>query len=170
MKNISVSQIKNVPLFNGLTDSQLQQLVEIMDLRKIESNETFIEEGSVGDEMFILLNGEVEVIRSLVIKQHGVGLNKSDKSFLQLDSSSLPFFGEIGLFDDNSKRSASVMTKKNSTLAVLKKDSFFKLIEANHTIGYKILLNLVKIVSNRLDKTSRDVLKLTTALSLALEQ
>ncbi|MDA0986679.1 MAG: cyclic nucleotide-binding domain-containing protein [Bacteroidetes bacterium] len=170
MKNISISDIKNIPLFNGLTDSHLNDLINIMELRNIDENTIFIKEGDIGSEMFILLNGTVEISRSLILKKSGEGLNRSDKSFLQLDSSTKPFFGEVGLFDENSKRSASVMTKKNSVVAVLKKESFFNLIESNNTIGYKILYNLVKIVSSRLDKTSQDVLKLATALSLALER
>lgn len=170
MNSISISDIKNIPLFLGLNESQLKDLVNIMELRKIDENTTFIQEGTHGDEMFILLKGSVEISRSLIIKQQNKSLNKSDKSFLQLDDSTRPFFGEIGLFDENSKRSASVMTKKASSLAILKKETFFNLIESNHSIGYKVLLNLVKIVSSRLDKTSQDVLKLTTALSLALER
>ncbi len=76
----------------------------------------------------------------------------------------------MALFDESAERSASVIAKTKCSVAVLTHDTFFQLTESDHEIGYRVLMNIVRIVSGRLEKTTKDVLKLTTALSLALER
>ena len=45
-----------------------------------------------------------------------------------------------------------------------------KLTDANQKLGYRILLNLARIVSTRLRKADEDTIKLTTALSIILQE
>ena len=120
--------------------------------------------------MFILLDGEVEVSKTLLLKVAGHGLDKGDKSLIRLTGNDFAFFGEMTLFDSNAERSASVIATSDCVLAEIAQKDFFELAEADHEIGYHVLKNLIKIISNRLEKTTKDVLKLTTALSLALER
>jgi hypothetical protein len=51
-----------------------------------------------------------------------------------------------------------------------KPDDFLRLAEEDHEIGYRILLNLARIVSARLRKADEDTIKLTTALSVILHE
>lgn len=74
------------------------------------------------------------------------------------------------LFGDESVRSASVTTTKKCEFAILKKDDFLVLAEKNNSIGYKVMKNLAGIIGDRLKKANQDILKLTTAFSLALER
>jgi CRP-like cAMP-binding protein len=120
--------------------------------------------------MFILLDGEVEVSKSLLLKVTGHGLDQRDKSLIRLTGNDFAFFGEMTLFDSNAERSASVIAKSKCVLAEIAQKDFFELTESDHEIGYHVLKNLIKIISNRLEKTTKDVLKLTTALSLALDR
>ncbi len=45
-----------------------------------------------------------------------------------------------------------------------------KLIEANSELGVKILLNLSELLLGRLKQCNQDVIRLTTALSIALSK
>jgi hypothetical protein len=45
-----------------------------------------------------------------------------------------------------------------------------KLCETDHEIGYKTFLNIAGSLSDRLKKTNNDLLKVTTALGIALER
>ena len=56
--------------------------------------------------------------------------------------------------------------RESSSLAV----KFIAFCEKEPSIGFRIVLTISRIISSRLRKTNEDVLKLTTALSLALSK
>ena len=170
MKKIDLTFLKNIPLFTDLADDRLEKIRRIITEKKVEAGSVIIKEGTKGTEMFILLDGEVEVSKSLLLKVAGHGMDKGDKSLIRLTGDDFAFFGEMTLFDSNAERSASVIATSNCVLAEIGQKDFFELTESDHEIGYHVLKNLIKIISNRLEKTTKDVLKLTTALSLALER
>ena len=170
MKNIDLNFLRKIPLFTELADDKLEQIRLIMKKRTVEPGVSIIKEGSKGREMFILLDGEVEVSKTLLLKVAGQGMDQRDKSLIKLTADDNAFFGEMTLFDENAERSASVIAKSSCVLAEISHEDFFRLTETDHEIGYHVLKSIVRIVSGRLDKTNKDVLKLTTALSLALER
>ncbi len=170
MKTLDIEFLEKIPLFTGLTRDRLEQVRSIMTMRTIADGSSIIRENEQGHEMFILLDGVVEVSRTLLLKISGSGMDQRDKMLNKLTADDYAFFGEMGLFDEKSERSASVIAKTRCTVAVLERNSFFQLAESDKEIGYVILKNILRIISDRLDKTTKDVLKLTTALSLALER
>ncbi len=170
MKTLDLNFLEKIPLFVGLKREELERVRSIMTIRTITEGSFIIRENEQGHEMFVLLDGEVEVSRTLLLKISGSGMDHRDKMLNRLTANDHAFFGEMGLFDEKSERSASVIAKTRCSVAVLERDSFFNLTESDKEIGYVILKNILRIVSDRLDKTTKDVLKLTTALSLALER
>lgn len=68
------------------------------------------------------------------------------------------------------KRTATIKAITNCVLYEIKKDDFLKLAEEDYELGYRILLNLARIVSARLRKADEDTIKLTTALSVILHE
>lgn len=170
MKTLDVEFLKKIPLFTGLTPDQMEQVRAIMTVRAVTEGSFIIRENELGSELYILLDGAVEVSHTLLLKTSGSGMDQRDKMLNKLTANDYAFFGEMGLFDEKSERTANVTAKTRCSVAVLERDSFFQLAEGNKEIGYVILKNILRIVSDRLSKTTKDVLKLTTALSLALER
>ncbi|HTR80844.1 MAG TPA: cyclic nucleotide-binding domain-containing protein [Bacteroidota bacterium] len=170
MKKIDINFLKRIPLFTDLADDKLELIRKIISERTVDAGTVIIKEGSKGRNMFILLDGEVEVSKTLLLKVAGHGMDQRDKSLIRFTGDDYAFFGEMALFDGNAERSASVIATSKCAIAEIAQEDFFKLTESDHEIGYHVLKNLVTIISNRLDKTTKDVLKLTTALSLALER
>jgi len=170
MNTVDIAFLKKIPIFTGLTDDQLARVMRIMNVRSVDTGASIIREHEHGTDMFILLAGEVEVSKTLLLKIAGRGLDQRDKMLQKLSANDYAFFGEMGLFDDRSVRSASIVALTPCDIAVITKEDFFRLAEGDTAIGYTILKNIVRILSVRLEKNNRDVLKLTTALSLALER
>jgi CRP/FNR family transcriptional regulator, cyclic AMP receptor protein len=170
MNTLDIDFLKKIPLFIGLSSEKLEKVRAVTTTRTFDAGSFIVKENEKGDEMFILLDGEVEVSRTLMLKIAGRGMDQKDKLLNKLTAGDYAFFGEMSIFDDDSERTASVIATKRCTVAVLERDSFFRLSELDKEIGYIILKNILKIVSERLNKTTKDVLKLTTALSLALER
>ena len=170
MNTIDIAFLRKIPIFTGLTNEQLAEVMRIMTVQSVDAGASIIKEHENGTDMFILLSGEVEVSKTLLLKIAGRGLDQRDKMLQKLSANDYAFFGEMGLFDERSERTASIVALTPCDIAVITKEEFFRLAESDTRIGYTILKNIVRIISVRLEKNNKDVLKLTKALSLALER
>ena len=80
-----------------------------------------------------------------------------------------PFFREMALFLDKPERSATVKARKKCTLAMFEKKDLLNVFDNDADIGSKIYKNIATELVERLKKANKDILKLTTAFTLALE-
>ncbi len=166
---IDTSFLKEMPIFAGLTNEELRSLSEYLVIETADSGEIIIKDGEKGDKMYLLLEGEVEISKRLTLKVSHGDFDERDKQLIRLNADSRAFFGEMALFEDESIRSATVSTTEASKLAAMNKDDFNKLCKSDYKIGYTILSNIIKVLSGRLNKANTDILKLTTAFSIALK-
>ena len=95
-------------------------------------------------------------------------VGEKEKTLIRLEGHQRPCFGEMSLLED-AERSATVSSLTESKVLVIGRQAFDKLIQDDPRLGNVVLRNTAIIVSSRLRKANRDVLKLTTALSMALE-
>jgi CRP-like cAMP-binding protein len=160
---------QKVSLFKGLTETQLRKIVRIMSEADIEAGTLITTEGANEDTIFILIKGEVEISKRLLMPLLSSASDKQEKSLIRLSEKDHPFFGEMALFEENPERSASVTALKTCKVAVLKKNEFLNILEQNPEIGIVVIKNIATELTNRLVKANKDILKLTTAFSLALE-
>ena len=68
----------------------------------------------------------------------------------------------------NEVRSATLRTLSHCKVLAITADDFHRLCETDPRLGYLVLRRMIQIVSERLCRSSHDVLNLTTALSLTL--
>ena len=73
------------------------------------------------------------------------------------------------LFDDVPERSASVRALSECSVAVLNKKDLLIALDQDPDMGSVVYKNIATELVNRLKKANKDILKLTTAFSLALE-
>ena len=165
----SIDFLKKVPLFNDLTVEELKLLSSIIKEVSFSAGSEIIREDETGEEMYILKEGTVDVSKTLTMKIARGEFGQKEKSFIRLSGENRAFFGEMGMLEKN-LRSATVTAVSDCKLCIIKKKDFEAFCEKQPTIGYRIVRALACIVSSRLRKTNEDVLKLTTALSLALEK
>ncbi|MBV9017440.1 MAG: ATP-binding cassette domain-containing protein [Alphaproteobacteria bacterium] len=107
--------LKGVEAFKNLTPHELTDVAERMTRRQFMPGEVIIREGEVGEELFLISEGEVEIDRS----GHEVArLGAGD------------FFGELSLMSGDPRNATVVATKPVDTY-VLGKDDFQSAIEAS---------------------------------------
>lgn len=130
--------LKQIPLFMHLNYHELVRVLGLTQLRSIDAGETFIHEGEAGNEMFILLTGEVEVTKAnQVLTTLTCGVN----------------LGEMAMLD-NAPRSASVKAKQASHVLAMRREEFFGIIRSEPVVGTKLLWSLVQVLSGRLRDTN----------------
>ncbi len=160
-----LSFYKKIYIFQDLEEDELKLILQLTKPRTFPANSTIIKEGDTGDCMYIMGEGEVNITKrlTLVLDQD---LPK-EKRMIRLKAEDGVSFGEMALLE-NDTRSATVTALTDCRLLELNRDDFLRFIRENSVTGCKIMLRLAQLLSRFLRKTDQDVVKLTTALAIAL--
>ena len=125
--------LKRVPLFSGLTDSQIERLAAGSVRRNFPKGRTIVAEGEPSQSLYILLSGRAKVQRS----------DTEGKEVILSVLGSGECFGEMSLIDD-APRSASVITLESSDFMSIAKESFKAVLMTSPEISLRIMKGLVK--------------------------
>jgi CRP/FNR family cyclic AMP-dependent transcriptional regulator len=118
-------------LFAPLEDQTLRRIAETGVVRAFPRNTVLINEGDVGDSLYVVLSGRVKVYssnesgREFVIDFHGPG----------------EYVGEMSL--DGAPRSASVMTVEPTTCAVVNRAQFRDFVLAHPDFAMHLIERLI---------------------------
>ena len=160
------NQIKNSPVFLGMSDDELKGLLECFGarIRKFEKEEMIIRQGDVISNIYVILDGEVNIEkdsywgRRIIISRLGKN-----------DNLALSFVGSKDV-----ESSVDAITVKDTTVLVLRYEKCTSMCQ-NACTRHKVLINnlfrilskenieLIQKIENVSQKTIRD--KLLTYLS-----
>jgi len=157
--------LKKISLFQDLEDSEIQQVVNCTTPRDFRAGEVILHEGETGDSLFIMCQGEVEITKALTLVLEED--TPREKVMIRLRAEDGVCFGEMALLE-NEARSATVTASSDCSLLELHRKEFLALVRDNPRMSLKILLRLAQVLSRYLRKSNQDVIKLTTALAIAL--
>lgn len=104
-----MTPLKNNPIFKGIPAKALESILQQAKTREYLLGEQIIEEGSVGEEFFVILSGSVEITKK----------DGSAPVILTVGNG----FGEIALIK-RVKRTASVHARENVKLLCLERRLF----------------------------------------------
>lgn len=135
--------LQKSPLFEMLSQPELELLAELSRPRRYAAGDVVFEEGDLGDSLFVLMNGEVEVV------------HKDSRGEQKVLATLQPpeFFGEMSLIDKEF-RSATVRAKKDATMLHLTADNLAT-FRKNYKDGFAFLvINIARVLSTRLRETN----------------
>ncbi len=161
--------LQEIPILQNLDESELRMFLGIARRVQFARGKTILKEGESGDTMYIIVEGTVEISKTLVMKLARENFQDRDKILTKLSAEDHAIFGEVALFEQN-KRTATVVALTDCRLLEISKTAFLGLAEQNPRIGYKITRNITQLLCSRLRKADEDTVKLTTALSMALSR
>lgn len=122
--------LKNIPLFVTLDDRSLKKIEKRLVKEQFKKGKRIIEEGVMGDSLYIIIKGKVDVIKGKGKKAEKVATLKP-----------FDFFGEMSLLE-NKPRSASIIAASSTTLIRLSKEEFEELVVAYPKISFEIMKTL----------------------------
>ena len=137
------SVLKKLPIFNGLSDSDLSLVAPILKLVSFKSGEAVIHEGEIGDSLYIIRNGSVEVCKTI-----GDG---EEVSLGALPAGS--YFGELSLFDEH-PRSATVKTLEDTDFFTLSRDDLLKSLHGHYEFESILYRNTMMETFSRFRKVT----------------
>ena len=120
--------LAEVPIFTDLSQRHLRKVASASRLVRFHEGASIIREGTPGDALYVLVDGEVSVHRrGLPTLTLGIG----------------SFFGEMALFDD-SPRSASVVANGSVMCLVITRARLHKLLRSEPPIALGLLKELAR--------------------------
>ena len=150
-------KLVGIPLFAEIKDNaeHLAELMKISRRKHFTAGEVIIQEGDIGDEMYIVLQGGVEIR-----KRTRAG---DDYTVVFLNAEQNVFFGELAMIDDD-KRSATVIASRDSEFLVIRKQDFIDLGNGHPQIGLPITRAISRLLASNLRRTTQDMLTIFDAL------
>ncbi|MEC7276533.1 MAG: Stp1/IreP family PP2C-type Ser/Thr phosphatase [Bdellovibrionota bacterium] len=139
-----IQTLQKIPLFSSLNYKEMAKVLECVHVLDLKASQTVISEGEMGDDMFVILRGELAVIYD----QNEVNQLKAGQ-----------FFGEMALID-KAKRSATIKTKVPSKLLQIHRDELFPLLKKESRIGLKVFWAFLQNMNKRLRESDRKVFDL----------
>lgn len=136
----SLMAMSRLPLFHALTMDELGVLSNHLRIRKLPPFKPIFEEGDPGGSCFVVLGGEVEVIKVLA--------NGNEERLAMLEPGAL--LGHMALIDNRPRSAACRSSIAGARLLELGREEFDLLLNARSTFAYKILDQVALDLSERL--------------------
>jgi CRP-like cAMP-binding protein len=115
--------LKSIWLFSSCTGAELRKIRSSLDSVSVPAGKILVEEGHIGQEFFIIVDGKAAVTRN---GKKVATLGPGDH------------FGELALLDRR-PRSASVVSETGLDVLVMSQRQFNSLLESVPTIARKLL-------------------------------
>jgi CRP/FNR family cyclic AMP-dependent transcriptional regulator len=135
MENVKIDFLKDIELFSGLDEQELNQISGKVTLKEFKKNEVILYEEDTNEFMYIVLFGKVIVVK----------MTEDGKEIILATHQLGEFFGEMSLIDGRTSP-ATVLATENSLVAIISKKDFYSLL----TDYPKVLEKMLQILCSRL--------------------
>lgn len=126
MDDDRLEALRKVPLFSGLTDQELEALLEQAEERTYRPGQDLVTQGDASGPFFLLYEGRCQVsIDGHPRRKVGPG----------------QYFGDMALIDGE-PRSATVRAETDVRGLAIHAEAFFGILESNFGVARKIMANL----------------------------
>lgn len=136
-------KLKAIPLFNDFTDSELEEFLDLADPTIYNPGELIVRQGEEGRSMFYVVEGKLWVVQ------------RKNGDFIELATLGPgEIFGELSLWD-HMPRSADVQALSECTLLKVSDATLNALAGVFPRAAFKFLQGIVRVIGERLRKTSK---------------
>lgn len=139
---LALEELRGVTLFDGLSQSDLQILLEHFEELTLVAGQTLFRSGDLQPALYVLLDGAVEIVLDVPGGQEALVATLESKSV----------FGESSFFHP-SPHNATARCRVASRLIRLSRASFDKLLEQGATPAYRLGTKAAEILAARLQAT-----------------
>jgi phosphoserine phosphatase RsbU/P len=151
---------KKIPLLSDLPRSELNNLASTLQVVTLQDGEVLFREDEKGESLFIILEGELQVL---------MGLGKPDEKVMAVLGPG-EFIGEMSLLIPGRARTASIRSIGAARLWMMTREDFDALLQRQP----KLADTMVRTLTRRLDATNssafRDLQEKNRQLQVAYEE
>ncbi len=123
-------------------------LARYMQIYRAQAGQTLIREGNIGDYMLLVIEGSIAIYKASPAgaQQHMTTVSRGRT------------LGEMSMIDGE-PRFATCIAAETSVFGVLSRDNMVRIVIEKPSLGAKILIKLVTMLSQRLRQTSAELLE-----------
>lgn len=155
--------MKNTTLLSDLNDEEINRLKSYMEVKDFKPLEAVFLEEMEGNAIYLVKEGTVKISK-IADDDEGGSKNKETEKVLTYFKTG-DIFGEMS-FIDNLPRSASAYAVEETQLYIFKRSSFDRMVDEDPRFAIKILMNISRIISQRLRRTDEILVYLATQLDI----
>ncbi len=146
-----LSVLKKVPLFAVLSPDEIRDVVAQTSIVHVEAGDLVFSEQDSGDAMYVVVSGEVEIVKALPTGESRI--------LAVLDTRSV--FGEMSLLTEET-RSAAARARTRASLMKIARDSFRERLARDDLAALKMTAYLASVVAMRLRDMDNDIIRQLT--------
>ncbi len=148
---MEVSLLRTINIFEGLNDEELEKIFKLARIKLYPKDTMILKEGRLGGALHVIIKGKVKVTKNLE--------GKKDKLITTLGPQAI--FGEMSLFD-NLPYSANIVALEETRCMMISKEPFDEMLRADQLLAYKLLTQIITILSQRLRNTNEELVAITS--------
>ncbi|HEY3310166.1 MAG TPA: cyclic nucleotide-binding domain-containing protein [Anaerolineales bacterium] len=141
--------LKQTEVFFQFTQSQLEMVANLCQDKTINAGETIFEESSNSKELYIIVQGEVDILINPAIVS---GKEKPEKVCIATMRRGQSF-GEIALVDEGLRSATARVRDKDARLLVIPREKLIMLCETYPQVGYRLMFNLAADLAMKMRNT-----------------
>lgn len=140
--------LKKVPLFAQLDAEQIKEVISQTSIVHVDAGQDIFADGGPGDSMYVVIVGEVEIIKKIPTGGQRVLATLGSRSV----------FGEMSLLTEET-RSASARAKAKCSLLKIDRKKFQDRLKRGDIVALKMTSHLASIVAARLHAMNEEIVK-----------
>jgi len=144
-----INTLREVDIFQDLSESQLERIVEICEEKVCQIGAVIFEENTASDELYVIAEGMVDI--------------RVDPSILGTPSETGPTtlttlrrgqtFGEVALVDQGLRSASARCAANNTRLLIINRDDLISLCDQDFQMGYVLMRNIAADLSFKIRST-----------------
>jgi CRP/FNR family transcriptional regulator, cyclic AMP receptor protein len=150
-KPADLAFLRQIDLLRELDEEQLVALWPRLRERRLRKGEVLFREGDPGEEMFFIRSGVILVSKKVSGRVEQI-LNRFEAGGM---------FGEMSIFGDEPKRTATIQAETETALLALDRDSINQFIDANPRDAARFFLEMARVLIRRLVQSTQLVSEVT---------
>lgn len=134
--------LSQVELFEGLEPDELERIAAICEERTLESGHVVAKQGDIGDELYIIWEGLVEVVHEETPE------DSTPRTVVNLGQGQV--FGEMALVDFGPRSATVRVISDSATLQAIPREAFLEVCQSHNHLGYVVMRNMAADLSFKL--------------------
>ena len=151
MSNI-VNYLKQSDIFYQFTPTQLEMVANLCQEVVFQAGELIFKENSSSKELYIIAQGEVEILINPSVVSQTPNKNKQADSVIAVLRRGQSF-GEVALVDEGLRSASARAAQKETHLLVISRDKLIMLCETYPQLGYRLMYNLAADLAMKIRNT-----------------
>lgn len=147
---ITSEALAGFDIFKDVSSDTLKEIASISDTINIGKGNFVFREGEKADKLHLLISGSIALRVNLTSRPDFVTV-----SFINIPYQTLGWSGVVS----PNHYTASAFCEEDAELLVIPSDKFLQILDVHPEAGYKIMLRITQIISDRLRNSRQALLK-----------